>query len=140
MKIFNHEIDITSKNFWISVLLFLGVCIYSYKFDIHSSEFICNPTQCEVIDKNVRGKIINKKPVKIDQIQSFEIYRYYNSFEGGRRKHYRETVYAIPKYGKPYRFMKASSQEKSNHAENVVTELNRILPTTQDKIDVYIKF
>ncbi len=123
------------KRFWCVVGIFITVLFVQ----TNESTFTCNPQICEVSNKNMFDVPIYKKKVKINQIERFETREYYSRFEGGKLNRKRETVYAIPKYGKPYRFMGASSSDSSGRATQVSEKLNQLLPTTQDKIDVKIR-
>lgn len=137
----NYNYDyLFDKRFWI----FIGVILFFILFiQVRKSTFICNTQKCEVKNYNTVGRVISKKKVKIENIKSFKVHRYYNIMEGsgGKRQrdtHYRQTVYAIPKYGTPYRFMGASDADLYHGAEHVVEELNKIVPTTQAEVNINI--
>lgn len=120
---------------------FFIIAIFVILFvQISESTFTCNPQVCEVVNKNIFGLTIEKKKIKIDRIEKFEIREYYSYLEGSKYNRYRETIYAVPKYGQSYRFMGASKSSRYNSVQETVDKLNNLLPTTQDKIDVKIKF
>ena len=143
MNLFGHEIDLTSKEIWISVIIFLTYYLWHENFQIHSSEFVCNPQKCEVISKNMKGRTINKQPIDIANIERFNTKVFYSKYEDSKREssNRRSTVYAITKNGKSYRFFKNSySKSDKNQTDAIVNILNKHLPTTQEKADINISF
>ena len=140
MNFFGHEIDFTSKKFWTSIILFIAVCIWCHHFQPQTCEFTCNPQKCEVVNKNISGRTINKQSVDIANIKSFSSKDIYSRGEGGTHDHFRTTIYAPDKRGKTYRFFKKSYSDNNKRTEEIANELNSYLPTTQDKANIYIKF
>ena len=124
------------KRFWCVVGIFITVLFVQTS----ESTFTCNPQICEVSNKNMFDVPIYKKKVKINQIERFETHEYYSRFEGGKSNRRRKTIYAVPKYGKPYRFMGSSTVAEDNEIKHTLKKLNDLIPTTQDKIDVEIVF
>ena len=121
----------------------IAIVLIILALQVRHSTFTCNPNVCEVKNQNTFGFTLYTKKVNIEQIQRFETREYYSFLEGGKHStgsHYRETIYAIPKYGQPYRFMGASHKSRYSYAEDIVNKLNKLLPTTQDKMNVKIKF
>lgn len=131
------ETFLSNKKVIIQIVLALIVFAFFFCFQPYSSEFVCNQNVCQVVNRNINGIVLSTQKISLSQIEKFEMFDYYNKFEGGKLKHIRYSINAVTKQGKSFRLLRVSSSSQDKVAE-IVAKLNHCLETGKN-ININLK-
>lgn len=121
-------------NKWVFRVLVLVSLVVFVMLKFTTSEFVCNPSVCQVTSKNIFG--ITESTVDVD-LQSIKYFIAVRDTSGRRSRSSNEyTVYAEVDDGPAYQFFKNS--HSFERADATARQLNEAIKNNSK--DIYVKF